>query len=162
MRHGDAVGAVCATTPKRDIIEMLQMRAHLLAGEERALLEAYLERGNSLCQIGRLMGLHPRNVGRKIRRIVRRLTDDTYEICLGHHDEFNGRELKVIRDHFIGGLSERCISRDRNVTLYRVRATLLKARRYARSVKTRNAGHAVHPAIRNPQSTIEGAFDGDV
>jgi hypothetical protein len=140
MRHrdGDEAVAVCETSPDRGVIEVLRMRAHLLAGEERALLEAYLERGSSFRQIGRLMGLDPRNVGRRVRGIVRRLTDDTYEICLGNHDDFNGRELAVIRDHFVGGVSERHISRHRAVPRYRVRAILQKAQKYAASKRREN------------------------
>jgi len=135
MRHrdGDESGPVCGTVQERDDIEVLRMRAHLLAGEDRALLEAYLEHGSSFRQIGRLMGLDPRNVGRRVRRIVRRLTDDTYEICLGNRDEFNGHELALIKDHFVGGLSKRRISRHRSVPRYRVRAILQKARGYAAS-----------------------------
>jgi DNA-binding Lrp family transcriptional regulator len=100
----------------------------------------YLEHGNSFRQIGRLMGLSPANVGRRVRRIVRRLTDDTYEICLGNHNEFNGRELSLIRDYFVCGLSKTRISRNRAVTLYRVKTTLQKAREYAASMRERSAG----------------------
>jgi len=138
MRHRDgdeAAVATSGTAEHRELIEVLRLRAHRLAGGDRALLEMYLERGNSFRQIGGLMGLDPRNVGRRIRRIVRRLTDDTYEICLGNRDDFNGRELTMIRDHFVCGLSERHISRHHAVPRYRVRAILHKARRYAASAK---------------------------
>jgi predicted DNA-binding protein YlxM (UPF0122 family) len=123
----------------REMIEVLRMRAHLLAGEDRDLVEMYLERGNSLCQIARLMGVSHQNIGRRIRSLVRRITDDTYEICLGNRDDFNGRELGIIRDFFIAGLSCPCITRNRGVTHYHVDATLRKARRYAMSVKGGNA-----------------------
>ena len=139
MRHRDGDEAACETARVRGAIEALRMRAHLLAGEDRALVEMYLEHGNSLRQIGRLMGLTHQNVGRRIRRIIRRLTDDTYEICLGNRDDFNGRELGLIKDYFVGGLSATWISRTRGVTPYRVKTTLQKARRYAASVKERNA-----------------------
>jgi len=140
-RDGDETAvAACEMLETRGIVEVLRVRAHLLAGRDRALLEMYLEHGNSFRQIGRLMGLSPANVGRRVRRIVRRLADDTYEICLGNHDEFNGRELTLIRDYFVCGLSKACISRNRAVTLYRVRAILQKAREYAASVKERSAG----------------------
>jgi hypothetical protein len=138
-RDGDEAVAVCETAPDRDVIEVLRMRAHLLSGEDRALLEAHLEQGSSFRQIGRLMGLDRRTVGRRVRKIVQRLTDETYELCFGNHEDFNGRELTVIRDHFIGGLSERRISRHRDVPRYRVRAILQKARRYAASKRRENS-----------------------
>jgi len=135
-RDGDeAAVAICETVRNRDMVEVLRMRAHLLAGKDRAVLEMYLEHGDSLRQIGRLMGRSPANVGRRVRRITRRLADDTYEICLGNRNDFNGRELAVIKDYFVCGLSQRRISRSRCVTLYRVKTTLQRARRYAESVK---------------------------
>jgi len=140
MRHADsdeAVVAISDTVENRGIVEILRMRAHLLAGRDRVLLEMYLERGTSLRQIGRLMGLSPSNVGRRIRRIARRLADDTYEICLGNRDEFNGRELALIKDYFVRGLSATCVNRTRGITLYRVKTTLRKARKYAASTKKR-------------------------
>jgi hypothetical protein len=138
MKPGDSdetIVAISETMANRGIVETLQMRAHLLAGTDRALVEMYLERGNSLRQIGRLMGLSPSNVGRRIRRITRRLADDTYEICLGNREDFNGRELALIKDFFVRGLSAAHISRNHSVTLYRVRVTLHKARTYAASTK---------------------------
>lgn len=135
-RDGDETAVAASETVRnRDVVEVLRMRAHLLAGKDRAVLEMVLEHGDSLRQIGRLMGLSPANVGRRVRRITRRLADDTYEICLGNHDDFNGRELALIKDCFVRGLSQRCISRNRCVTLYHVKTTLQKARRYAESVK---------------------------
>lgn len=127
-----------AAVESRRIIEILRMRAHLLAGDDRTLLEMYLEHGNSFGQIGHLMGLTGQNVGRRIRRITRRLTDDTYTICLRNRDDFNGRELAWIKDRLVHGLSERCISRKHGVTLYRVRTTLSRARKYAASMKGGN------------------------
>jgi len=148
----------CETVTRREAVEVLRMRAHLLAAEDRAMLEMYLEHGNSFRQIGRLMGLDSRNVSRRIRRITRRLADDTYSICLGNHEEFNGREMALIKDYFIHGLTEKGISRKRAVTLYGVRATLRKARMYAASTKCAmgnaegGVGHEVHSAIGNPKS----------
>jgi len=142
MRHADGTEttvAACETVEIRGAADALRSRAHLLAGRDRTLLEMYLEHGNSLHQIGRLMGMSPANVGRRIRRIMRRLTDDTYAICVGNHHDFSGRELLLIKDHFVCGHSKRHISRTRGVTLYRVIATLQKASEYVASVKGRSA-----------------------
>ena len=138
-RDGDEAVGTCETAPDRGLIEVLRMRAHLLSGQDRALLEAHLEQGSSFQQIGRLMGLDRRTIGRRVYKIVRRLTDETYEICTGHHDDFNGRELMVIRDYFVGGLSERVIGRRREMPRYRVRTILQKARRCAAMARRENS-----------------------
>jgi len=159
MRRDDGDETAVAageTADQREAIEVLRLRAHRLCGEDRALLEMYLEHGNSFRQIGRLMGLDPRNVGRKVRRIVQRLTDDTYEICLGNREDFNGRELAMIKDHFVCGLSERHISRHRAVPRYRVRAILHKARKYAASARALCAarGGAFNYDLESARATI--------
>jgi hypothetical protein len=139
MRHRDG-DEMPEAARARGEIEVLRMRAHLLAGEDRALVAMYLEHGSSLRQIARLMGLTHQNVGRRIRRILRRLADDTYGICLGNRDEFNGRELSLLKDYLVDGVPAARISRHRGVTPYRVKVTLEKARRYAASVRERSAG----------------------
>ena len=131
--------AVYETAERRHVVEVLRTRAHLLVGEDRALVEMYLEHGGSFRQIGRLMGLTAGTVGRRTRRIIRRLADDTYELCLANREDFNGRELAVIKDRFVRGLAERRISRSRGITLYRARSILQKARTYVASMKGGNA-----------------------
>jgi len=132
--HEAAVGTN-ETAEGRDIMEIIRTRAHLLASAEKDLLLMYLEQGNRFRQIGRLVGLSRTSVARRIRKISQRLLDDTYSLCLSNHDEFTGRELTMIKDHFIRGLSMKRISRSRNVTLYHVRMVIHKARRYAASAR---------------------------
>ena len=138
MRRADndgASGMVREVVVQRGIVEALRLRGHLLTGKDRALLEMYLEHGNSFSQIARLAGVHRKRIARRIRRIVRRLIDDTYPACRGNHIDFNGRELAIIKDYFVHGLPMARISKGQGVTFYSVRATIRKARRYAVSRK---------------------------
>ncbi len=114
---------------ERDVMEVLRSRASLLAGEERALLTMYLESGSSVCQIARLTGLRRSTVSRRIRKVITRLCDETYLACVRQRGRFSERELTLLKDYFVRGLSERGIARSRKVSLYRVRVTLGKARR---------------------------------
>jgi len=132
--HEAAVGTN-ETAEGRDAIEIIRTRAHLLASEERDLLLMYLEQGNRFRQIGRLMGLSRTSVARRIRKISQRLMNDTYSLCLSNRDEFTGRELTMIKDYFVRGLSMKGISRSRNVTLYHVRMVIHKARGCAASAR---------------------------
>jgi DNA invertase Pin-like site-specific DNA recombinase len=113
---------------ERDVMEVLRSRASLLAGAERALLTMYLESGSSVCQIARLTGLRRSTVSRRIRKVIARLCDETYLVCVRQRGRFSERELTLIKDYFVRGLSERGIARSRKVSLYRVRVTLRKAR----------------------------------
>jgi transposase-like protein len=125
------------TADRRRAGEILWSRMHLLTGEDRALLQMYLERGSTFCQMARLMGVSPTSVARKVRRIIRRLLDDTYALCMANRDDFTGRELALIKDYFVRGLSMARISGEHDVTFYRVRAAVAKARRYAARMRGR-------------------------
>jgi len=100
-----------------------------LAGEDRVLVALYLDDGHSFGQIARLAGACPTTIARRIRRIARQLADETYPLCLANKSEFNRSEMAIIRDHFVRGRTFTQISRSRGITYYRVRTTILKARK---------------------------------
>ncbi len=116
---------------RRETIELLRSRIDLLTGTDRTLVMMYLEHGNSVRQIAELAGLQTSTVARRIHRIVERLHDETFLLCLKQRDFFNELELAIVKDYFVLGLSARRISSNRNVSYYRARAAIRKARRLA-------------------------------
>ncbi len=123
------------TEAERQWCELLRTRAELLAGEERALVTMYLDGHSSFRQLARLAGTRPSTVGRRIRRILRRLADETYPLCLHNRRRFTESELTIIRDHFVRGLSVRRIMAVRQLRRYRVRATIAQARAFTRAAQ---------------------------
>jgi predicted DNA-binding protein YlxM (UPF0122 family) len=117
--------------PQRETMEVVRDRVHLLADRDRVLLTMYLENGNSFSQIARFTGLGRSTVTRRIHRIVERLRDDTYLLCVRQRGRFNELELAILKDYFVHGLSLQRIARDRKLCYYRPRATVRKARRLA-------------------------------
>ncbi len=120
---------------RQDRINRLRARAYLLSDEDRTLLAMYLDAGSSVRQIARLTALSPSTVSRRIRRIIHRLLNDLYSVCLRHRRRFTDLELAIARDYFIRGLSARRISREHNVSYYSVLAAVEKARGFARSLE---------------------------
>ncbi|MCL5281137.1 MAG: helix-turn-helix domain-containing protein [Planctomycetes bacterium] len=118
----------------RGQVDLLDLRAHLLDRQDRTLLQMYLEAGLSFHEIARWTGLSPSTVCRRIHRIIQRLSDPTYPICLRHPRYFRPKELDVIRDHFVRGLSLACLRRRRHVGHRRLRRIIVKARRMARAL----------------------------
>ncbi|MCU0918490.1 MAG: hypothetical protein MUC88_28615 [Planctomycetes bacterium] len=121
---------------RRDTMEWLRERADLLCGADRALVRMYLEAGSTFYQLAQLVGRNRSSVCRRIHRLIRRLSDETYRVCQRCPHLFDGRELAVVRDHFVRGVSLRRISRDHQLGYYRVRRIVEKARRLARATKT--------------------------
>lgn len=117
----------------RDTAELLERQVNLLAREDRTLLTAYLQAGCSFHQLGRLTGMNRSSIARRIRRIIRRLSDPTYTTCLENRSRFSDQEMAVIRDYFVRGRPLSGICKDRKLCYYRARVIVEKARQVARS-----------------------------
>ncbi|HPC95237.1 MAG TPA: hypothetical protein PLU87_09855 [Sedimentisphaerales bacterium] len=135
---------------RRDWIEVLRRRVDLLTGAERALMEMYLDSGQSYRRIARLTGLNASTIARRLRRIARRLTDDTFFCCLRCRRRLRARELAIIRDHFVRGRSIRDISTGRHVSRYCVRSAIRKARRLAALYRTEHLSRENCPCPSTP------------
>jgi hypothetical protein len=120
----------------RERLDLLDLRANLLDRDDRALLQMHLEAGRGFHEIARLTGLSPATVCRRIHRMVRRLSDPTYTVCLRNQRHFSRVELDVIRDHFVRGLSLACIRRRHALGHRRVRCIIAKAHQMARTPAT--------------------------
>jgi hypothetical protein len=128
--------ARCRAPRRRDDVDLVRQQADLLAGEDRDLMMAYIRAGCSFHQLARLTGLNRSSVGRRIRRILRRLADPTYRHCRYHIPALSDLELDVIRDYFVRGLPLTRIAGDHGLCYYRARVIVENARSIARSQET--------------------------
>ncbi len=114
-------------------VDLLDLRANLLTIQDRTLLQMHLEAGRNFHEIARLTGLSPSTVCRRIHRMIHRLSDETYTVCLQNQRHFSHMELEVIRDHFVRGLSLACLRRRHGLGHRRIRRIIAKARQTARA-----------------------------
>jgi len=117
----------------RDIVELLRERADLLGDEDRILLKMYLDADSSFHQLAKVVGTDRSTLCRRIHRMIRRLSDGTYDVCQRDERQFSPVEMNIIRDHFIRGLSVRRICRQYGLGCYRTRTIVEKARKLVRS-----------------------------
>lgn len=115
-------------------VDLLDRRAHLLDRQDRVLLQMHLEAGCNFHEIARWTGLSPSTVCRRVHRMIYRLSDPTYTICLRNARHFSPQELDMIRDHFVRGLSLRRIRRRHRLGHRRLRRIIAKARRMSRAL----------------------------
>ena len=118
---------------QQDRMDRLRAQSYLLSDKDRTLLAMYLDAGSSVRQIARLTAMSPSTISRRIRRIIHRLLNDIYSVCLRHRHRFSDLELAIARDYFIRGLSARRISRQYDVSYYSVLTAIAKARGFARA-----------------------------
>ncbi len=119
-------GAVSKSDVYSSRVEMLSSRASVLTGKDRALMKMYLKNGSTFRQMARLAGTNEATVARRINKLVSRLVNAEYIICLRNRNIFDRIEISIARDFFIGGISQKKIALKRNVSIYIVRKALLK------------------------------------
>ena len=110
----------------RKRIDLLRSRVSLLSGKDKLLMTMYLENGNTFYQMAKLLGVNEVTVARRIHKIVNRLIDGEYIVCLRNRDKFTGREMDIAKAHFLMGLSIRKIAVKHHTSTYRIRGTLKK------------------------------------
>ena len=113
---------------RRDIGELLRLRGHLLTGEDRALIEMYLDRGETIRRMATLAAVTPGCIAKRLRVITQRLADPTYAVCMAHRRDFTLSELLIAKDYFVRGHSIRHICENRKASRHRVRAVIRRAR----------------------------------
>jgi predicted DNA-binding protein YlxM (UPF0122 family) len=122
MVHGNLPeSTVKGRDEQRGRVELLVSRLGLLSGMDRLIMTMYLVNGNTFRQIAQLMGVNESNVARRIRRLIRRISDGGYMVCLRNRGRFSREEMDVAREYFLLGWSMKRISRERGMTFYRVR-----------------------------------------
>lgn len=124
-----------ANSSYRDRIDLLRSRIGLLAGKDKLLLTMHLENGNSFRQIARLVGVNEASIGRRIRKIMRRLIDGEYITCLRNREKFTEAELAIARDYFLQGESIRKIAEKQELTYYAVRKSIGRIKKVLAGMK---------------------------
>jgi DNA-binding CsgD family transcriptional regulator len=84
----------------------------------------YLRNSNSFRQMARLAGVSESTITRRIRKIIKRLTDGRYITCLRHQHRLSRAELEVARYHFLCGLSLKKIAERLHCSVWTVRKTV--------------------------------------
>jgi predicted DNA-binding protein YlxM (UPF0122 family) len=109
---------------QRDMFDLVRGRLNLLKGREKIIMTMYIEKGNSIRQIARLMGVDEMKISRKIHKLTHTLSDGTFIKCLKKRDRLSLHEMSIARDYFLNGRSIRHIANKHNWSFYRVRQKL--------------------------------------
>lgn len=138
MVHGNLPESIVrGRRQRRRWVELLVSRVELLSGMDKVLMTMYLVNGNSFRQIAQLMGVNESNVSRRIRRLIKRISDGGYITCLRNRERFSREELDIAREYFLFGWSMKRIARERGMTFYRARKMVKRIEGVLKAVETR-------------------------
>ena len=108
---------------KRDasLSSRLVRRAHWLEPEDRELILAVFDRGQTACSIGTISSQPPRVVRRRIKALAERLCDPRVAYVVAHRNAWGSSRRRVTHELFIRGRSMRQVSQLLSISLHCVR-----------------------------------------
>jgi len=108
--------------PRSDVV--LMGRAQLLEQADRDLVEAVLVRGQPASLIARMMGVGPRIVRTRVKRLGRRLVSQRFLDAARALAYLEADDVTLARLRFCGGLNLDALSQRLNVPIYTLRRRL--------------------------------------
>lgn len=123
---GDTIGRMHETLDLRRRVEAhassrLIRRAHWLDPDDRELILAVFDRGQSAASIANISESSPRLVRKRIKQLIARLNDPRVAYVVAHHRQWGRTRQAVGRGLFIRGQSMREVSDRLGVSLHCVR-----------------------------------------
>ncbi|MGC9454819.1 MAG: hypothetical protein ACP5HU_08125 [Phycisphaerae bacterium] len=104
--------------------EIIRGRIELLSPPEKELLEAVLIRGQSAASLARIMGIPPRTLRDRVRRLSRRLTSRPFLDAARALPYLPAEDAELARLYFCQGLSQRTLARRLGLTSHKLRRRL--------------------------------------
>jgi DNA-directed RNA polymerase specialized sigma24 family protein len=104
--------------------DLLMRRADLLSTKDRDLIEAVLVRGQSAASMGRLMGVDPRTVRKRISKIRRRISSKDFLAAARAMGYLSADDAELARLRYCQGLSHRQLYRQLAITSHALRRRL--------------------------------------
>jgi len=86
----------------------------------------YLDNGNSFRQISRLLGVSESTISRRIQKLTKHLTGESFYIYRQYRKKLNIRQKQFARDYFLTGLSLRHIAKKHKCGFLTVKNTMKK------------------------------------
>jgi len=101
--------------------QLLIGRAELLCPEDRELIEAVLVRGQTVVSVAAMMGLSPRTVGNRVRRLAARLSSRRFLEAARALRMLPRQDAALARLRFCAGLSERKLAQKFGLSPHHIR-----------------------------------------
>jgi DNA-directed RNA polymerase specialized sigma24 family protein len=107
---------------KRSLAEQVVARAYLLNSTDRAFLLAAFDDGRSAADLGRLTGVSPRSVRRRLRRLADRVLSSRFLFVGKAMHRWPPTRRRVAEAVVLRGLSMRQAAQEMKISVYVVRA----------------------------------------
>jgi len=116
--------SICQATRLPRCDDVILGRAELLLPRERLLVEAIVVRGQPVKTVAWMMGVSPRTIRRRVRRLCERMTSPAFLDAARSLHYLQPDDAKLARLHFCGGMSHRQLVRELGLSVHTIRRRL--------------------------------------
>ena len=115
-------------TNKKELLNLFEKHAgriDLLNGQQKAFVRLFLN-GQKFRTLANTAGVHEATIARRLKRIALRISNNNFIAALAvisDASEFP-EKIKIIKDHFLNGLSIKTISKNTGLSPNKVRKTI--------------------------------------
>lgn len=113
---------------KKELLSLFEIhltRVEMLAGEEKAIVKLFLSSGK-YTTIAKVVPLSEAAVVRRLQKIARRIDSDNFIAGLSQNTSLKDEETKVLKDHFINGITITAIVKNTGLSRYAVEKIIKK------------------------------------
>ncbi len=109
--------------------EMILEMGRLLRPEERALLDMYYDKGNTIVQLARVAGISESAMSARLHKVTRKLVDGDYYYSVKYRDRLTILEQLIARDYFLDNMTLKGTADKRKTSVRQVRKAVAKVRK---------------------------------
>lgn len=136
--------SICRHRELPDDQEILTGRIELLAPADRELLEAVLIRGQSATSLARIMGVRPRTLRDRVRRLSRRVASRRFLDAARAMSYLPDEDAELARLYYCQGLSQRALAERLGVTSHSLRRRLDRIAAEIATIRRMHRSRSLH------------------
>jgi hypothetical protein len=110
-----------------NLFEKSAGRIDLLAEREKALVRLFMD-SQKFRTMAKSAAVSDATMARRLKKIARLISRDDFITALIETNDLSTKEMEITRDHFVNGLTITDISRNKNLSRYKVRKIINQMR----------------------------------
>jgi hypothetical protein len=127
------INAIAIKTNKKELLDLFEKHAgriDLLGEQQKTFVRLFMS-GQKFRTIAKTAGVHEATIARRLKRIALRISSNHFISALAvTSDASSGypEKIKIVKDHFLNGLSAKAISKNIGMSPYKVRKIIRQMR----------------------------------
>ena len=110
-----------------DLFEVFETSVDMLSVEQITLVR-FFQNTPIYRVIAKMAGVNEATIARRLKKIARRISSDDFTAALSLKDDVPPEKIKIIRNHFVNGMSARAIAKNTGLSYYKINIIIREMR----------------------------------